>query len=98
MLLKTAVVKESVDQMELVNVTSDFTWRIVQVSLWQGILFLILFWPTMIKIVIKKNFWEFEAEGRELIHKTNLLKQQKVKIIFETDYWHSLWFQMLVGL
>ena len=52
----------------------------------------------MIKIVIKKNFWEFEAEGSELIHKTNLLKQQKVKIIFETDYWHSLWFQMLVGL
>ena len=33
MLLKTAVVKESVDQMELVNVTLDFTWRIVQVSL-----------------------------------------------------------------
>ena len=33
MLLKTAVVKASVDQMELVNVTLDFTWRIVQVSL-----------------------------------------------------------------
>ena len=87
MLPKTAVVKESVDQMELVNVTSDFTWRIVQVSLWYGI-----FFNTVIKI------WEFEAEGRELIYKTNLLKQQKVKIIFETDYWHSLWFQMLVGL
>jgi hypothetical protein len=32
MLLKTAVVKEFVDQRELVNVTLDFTWRIVQVS------------------------------------------------------------------
>ena len=32
MLLKTAVVKASVDQMELVNVTLDFTRRIVQVS------------------------------------------------------------------
>ena len=40
----------------------------------------------MIKIVIKKNFWEFEAEGRELIHKTNLFEQGKVKIIFETEY------------
>ena len=37
MLLKTAVVKESVDQMELVNVTLVFTWRIVQVSLRYGI-------------------------------------------------------------
>ena len=33
MLLKTAVDKESVDQMELVNVMLDFTQRIVQVSL-----------------------------------------------------------------
>ena len=40
----------------------------------------------MIKIVIKKDFWEFEAEGRELIHKTNLFQQEKVKIIFETEY------------
>ena len=39
MLLKTAVVKESVDQMELVNVTLVFTWRIVQVSLRYGIFF-----------------------------------------------------------
>ena len=40
----------------------------------------------MIKIVIKKDFWEFEVEGRELIHKTNLFEQGKVKIIFETEY------------
>ena len=33
MLPKTAVDKESVDQKELVNVTLDFTWRIVKVSL-----------------------------------------------------------------
>ena len=39
MLLKTAVVKESVDQMELVNVTLDFTWKIVQVSLEKCIFF-----------------------------------------------------------
>ena len=32
MLPKTAVDKESVDQKELVNVTLDFTWRIVQVN------------------------------------------------------------------
>ena len=40
MLLKTAMVKASVDQMELVNVTLDFTWRIVQVSL-KNVFFLI---------------------------------------------------------
>ena len=39
MLPKTAVVKEFVDQMELVNVTLDITWRIVQVSLRYVILF-----------------------------------------------------------
>ena len=42
MLPKIAVVKESVDQMELVNVMLDFTQRIVQVSLRYGILFWIL--------------------------------------------------------
>ena len=86
MLPKTAVDKESVDQTELVNVMLDFTQRIVQVSLRYGILLWILFRPTKTKIVIKIFFWEFEAEGRELIHKTNLFEQGKVKIIFETEY------------
>ena len=36
--------------------------------------------------MIKKNFWEFEAEGRALIYKTNLFEQGEVKIIFETEY------------
>ena len=54
MLLKTAVVKASVDQMELVNVMLDFTWRIVQVSLKNEI-----FLPTVRTIVMEKNFCEF---------------------------------------
>ena len=90
MLPKTAVDKESVDQTELVNVMLVFTQRIVQVSLRYGILFWILFWPTKIEIVIKIFFWVFEAEGRELIHKTNLFQQGKVRIIFETEYLYSL--------
>ena len=71
MLPKTAVVKGFVYQMELVNVTPVFTWRIAQVSFRYVILFYKLFWPTLRAIVIKKNFCEFEAEGRESIHKTN---------------------------
>jgi len=31
MLLKTAVIRESVDQMELVTVTAGFTWKIAQI-------------------------------------------------------------------
>ena len=82
MLPKTAVVKGFVDQMELVNVTPVFTWRIAQVSFRYVILFCILFWPTLRAIVIKKNFCEFEAEGQESIHKTNSFKQRKVRIIY----------------
>ena len=64
MLPKTAVVKEFVDQMELVNVMLDFTLRIVQVSLRYGIVFWMLFCLlTMLKVLIKKNFCEFEVEG-----------------------------------
>ena len=83
MLAKSAVVKESVDQMELVYVTWDFTWRIVQVSLRYGILCLILFWPTVRKIVIKKIFCEFEVEGRKLIPKTNLFKQERSELFMK---------------
>ena len=54
MLLKTAMVKASVDQMELVNVTLDFTWRIVQVSL-KNVFFLI----TVRTIVMQKKFSAF---------------------------------------
>ena len=43
MLLKTAVIRESVDQMELVTVTAGFTWKIAQVSLRNCILYLKLF-------------------------------------------------------
>ena len=90
MLAKSAVVKESVDQMELVNVTWDFTWMIVQVSLRYGILCLILFWPTVRKIVIKKIFCQFEGEGQKLIPKTNLFQQGKVTIIYETEHYYFL--------
>ena len=72
MLPKTAVDKESVDQKELVNVMLVFTWMIVQVSFRYVILFWILFWPTDRAIVIKKNFFDFEVEGQELILKTDL--------------------------
>ena len=79
MLPKTAVVKESVDQMELVNVTLDFSQRIVQVSLRYGILFQILFWPTMI--------YSNQKGGRQTIdYKTNLFEQGKAMIIFETEH------------
>ena len=65
MLSKTAVDKEYVDQKELVNVTAGFTCRIVQVSFKKNC-------PTVRKIVMEKNFSEFEAEGREIVHKNNL--------------------------
>ena len=84
MLPKTAVDKASVDQKELVNVMLVFTWMIVQVSFRYVILFWILFWPTMRAIVIKKNFFEFEVEGNELILKTDLFEQGMVRVIFET--------------
>ena len=77
MLAKSAVVKESVDQMELVYVTWDFTWRIVQVSLRYDILCLILFWPTVKKIVIKKIFCQFEAEGRKFNSQEQLIPTGK---------------------
>ena len=44
----------------------------------------------LIKIVIKKNCCEFEGEGQELICKTNLFKQGKVRIILETEYQYLL--------
>ena len=84
MLPKTAADKESVDQKELVNVMLVFTWMIVQVSFRYVILFWILFWPTDIAIVIKKNFFEFDVEGQELILKTDLFEQGMVRVIFET--------------
>ena len=38
-------------------------------------------------IVTKKNFFEFEVEGQELILKTDLFKQGMVRVIFETEYY-----------
>ena len=38
-------------------------------------------------IVIKKNFFEFEVEGQELILKTDLFKQGIVRVIFETEFY-----------
>ena len=38
-------------------------------------------------IVIKKNFFEFEVEGQELIFKTDLFEQGMVRVIFETEYY-----------
>ena len=35
----------------------------------------------------KKNFFEFEVEGQELILKTDLFKQGMVRVIFETEYY-----------
>ena len=81
---KTAADKESVDQKELVNVMLVFTWMIVQVSFRYVILFKILFWPTDRAIVIKKNFFDFEVEGQELILTTDLFEQGMVRVIFET--------------
>ena len=87
MLPKTAADKESVDQKELVNVMLVFTWMIVQVSFRYVILFWIPFWPTVRAIVIKKNFFEFEVEGNELILRTDLFEQGMVRVIFETEYY-----------
>ena len=78
MLPKTAVDKESVDQKELVNVTLDFTWRIVQVSLK-----ICIFWPTLRKIAIEKtvSFREkvelvsWIAEGQEIFYENNSEQQ-----------------------
>ena len=35
----------------------------------------------------KKNFFEFEVEGKELIFKTDLFEQGMVRVIFETEYY-----------
>ena len=61
---------EPVDQMELVNVTTDFTWMIVQVSLRYSISF--EYCSYCEKNCDQEKICEFEAEGQELIHKTNL--------------------------
>ena len=37
--------------------------------------------------MIKKNFFELELEGQELILKTDLFKQGIVIVIFETRYY-----------
>ena len=37
--------------------------------------------------MIKKNFFELELEGQELILKTDLFKQGMVRVIFETEYY-----------
>ena len=37
--------------------------------------------------MIKKNFFELELEGQELILKTDLFKQGMVIVIFETRYY-----------
>ena len=37
--------------------------------------------------MIKKNFFELELAGQELILKTGLFEQGMVRVIFETEYY-----------